>query len=240
MLRLIRILGGLIFILSGMVFFFEPHLLIAGEGKEPAPPVSFEVASVHFEQNVTDGDAEVVFEVNSGNDGLTRLTVVAPDGRTVIDFTAPDTSTLGIRSFCFESPEPMDVKSLKSAYPEGVYTFAGETTAGEKLYSQSALNHMLPATVSFVHPRAGAPDVNIRDLEITWTPVKNPNAYLIEIEQDELDVKLKSKLPGDVVTLTVPDNFLLPGTTYKLSIGTVTSEGNISVVETTFTTVGKE
>ncbi|RMD96832.1 MAG: hypothetical protein D6814_10675, partial [Calditrichaeota bacterium] len=81
----------------------------------------FAQANAHFEQNITDGDVEVVFEIKAGDDGLTRLTVISPDGRTVLDFRAPDHSSLGMRQFRFESPEPGDIEALKSAYPEGNY-----------------------------------------------------------------------------------------------------------------------
>ncbi len=202
--------------------------------------VPFAVASVHFEQNATDGDVEVVFEVTGGDEGLAKLVVVSPDGRTVIDFTAPDASTLGIRQFLFESPEPGDVESLKSAYPEGVYTFAGATAAGDKLHGESRLVHKMPVTASILRPGAGARGVAAKGLEITWTPVKNLAAYIIEIAQDELNVNITAKLPGSVATFAVPDGFLLPDTEYELGIGTVTGEGNISFVETTFTTAGKE
>ena len=57
----------------------------------------FPVASVHFEQNATDGDVEVVFEVRAEDDGLTELLIVSPDGRTVVDFNAPHSTTLGRR-----------------------------------------------------------------------------------------------------------------------------------------------
>ena len=209
----------------------------AGTGKTSQVYETFEVANVHFEQNATDGDVEVVFEVD-GDEGLAKLTMVSPDGRTVIDFTAPDASTLGIRQFRFESPEPGDIESLKAAYPEGVYTFTGVTVAGDKLHGESTLTHMLPATVSFLQPEADAEDdLGIEDLKITWTPVENVAAYIIEIEQDELNVNITAKLPASVTRFAMPDGFLLPGTEYKLSIGTVTDEGNTSFVETSFTTV---
>jgi hypothetical protein len=166
--------------------------------------------------------------------------VVSPDGRTVIDFTAPDASTLGIRQFRFESPEPKDIKILKLAYPEGVYTFAGATAAGDKLHGTSTLSHKLPATVSFIRPGVRARGVSVKDLEITWTPVKNLAAYIIYIEQDELDVSITARLSRSTSTFAVPNGFLLPGREYQLGIGTVTSEGNISFVETTFTTAGTE
>jgi hypothetical protein len=203
--------------------------------------VPFAAASVHFEQNATDGDVEVVFEVKGGDEGLAKLVVVSPDGRTVIDFTAPDASTLGIRQFRFESPEPGDVESVKSAYPEGVYTFAGATAAGVRLHGRSTLNYKLPATASFLRPGAGARGVGAKDVEITWTPVKNLAAYIIEIEQEALDVRIRAKLPGSGATsFAVPNGFLLPGTEYHLGIGTVTDEGNISFVESTFTTARRE
>ena len=133
-----------------------------------------------------------------------------------------------------------DVESLKSAYPEGVYTFAGATAAGQKFYGESTLNHKLPPPASFLRPGTGARGVNARDLEITWTPVKNSAAYIVEIEHDALNVKLTAKLPGSVTAFAVPDGFLAPGTQYELGIGTMSHEGNISFVETTFRTAGKE
>lgn len=214
--------------------------LAMGGSKDSGAPGPFAVASVYFEQNATDGDVEVVFKVKGGDKGLAKLTVVSPDGRTIIDFTAPDASTLGIRQFFFESPEPRDVESLKSAYPEGVYTFAGATAAGQKFYGESTLNHKLPAPASFLRPGTGARGVNARGLEITWTPVKNVAAYIVEIEHDELKVNLTAKLPGSVTAFAVPDGFLAPGTQYGIGIGTMSHEGNISFVETTFRTAGKE
>ncbi|MGH7527377.1 MAG: hypothetical protein ACREMX_11820, partial [Gemmatimonadales bacterium] len=79
-----------------------------------------------------------------------------------------------------------------------------------------------------------------RDLEITWTPVRNLAAHLVKIEQPDLDVEITARLPGSVASFAVPNGFLVPGTEYQLGIGTVTDEGNISLVETTFQTAGKE
>ena len=47
-----------------------------------------------------------------------------------------------------------------------------------------------------------------------------------------------TKLPGSTARLAVPDGFLVPGTEYKLAIGSVTMEGNASFIETSFTTAG--
>ena len=94
-------------ILAGVTLLLGSHgLALVRVGKESGPSVLFAVTSVHFEQNATDRDVEVVFEIKGGDEGLAKLAAVSPDGRTVIDFTAPDASTLGIRQFRFESPEP--------------------------------------------------------------------------------------------------------------------------------------
>lgn len=226
-------------ILVGTTLLLGSYGLAVGAAGESGASVPFAVATVHLEQNATDGDAEVVFEIKGGKEGLAKLTVVSPDGRTVIDFTTPDKSTVsGIRQFRFETPEPQDVKSLTSAYPEGVYAFAGATAAGDKLQGKFTLSHTLPPTVSFLRPRAGARGVDAKNLKVTWTPVEHAAAYITKIEQSKLGVALTSTLPGSVTTFAMPDGFLRPGTEYKLAIGTVSHAGNVSFVETTFTTAG--
>ena len=59
--------------------------------------------------------------------------------------------------------------------------------------------------------------------------------YILEIEQDELNINLTAFLPASTTSFTLPDGLLLPGEEYKLAIGTVSGEGNISFVETGFT-----
>jgi len=220
--------------------------LMAGEsyarqGGESGSPVPFSVVSVHFEQNAADDDVEVVFEAGGGREGLAKLTVVSPDGRTVVDFTAPNVSALAMRQFRFESPEPKEINSLKSAYPEGVYIFDGTTASGGKLHGKDTLNHQLPVRASFLQPEAEAAGVATRNLKITWAPARNLSAYIIYIEQTEnRAINITAKLPGAATTFDVPDGFLLPGTEYKLRIGTVAEQGNTSFVETTFFTTRRE
>jgi len=165
--------------------------------------------------------------------------VTAPDGRTVVDITSPDKSTLGLRQFRFESPERGDVAGIKAAYPEGVYTFDGATAAGAQFHGTATLRHALPAPATGVRPAADAEGVSARGLVITWTPVKHLTAYSIALEQEETGMSLTARLPGSAASFAVPDGFLLPGTEYVLAIGTITSEGNSSFVEATFTTAGK-
>ncbi len=194
------------------------------------------VASVYFEQNATDGDVEVVFSAKGGGDGLAHFKVVSPDGRTVIDFTAPDETTMGIRQFHMESPEPRDVGRLKTAYPEGKYEFSAQTFSGVALTGASTLSHRLPATAQFMTPAPEAKDVSTKNVMISWNTVPGVTRYIVKIEQDELGTKIETTLSGSATSFDVPDGFLAPGTKYELAIGTVSAAGNISFVETSFTT----
>jgi hypothetical protein len=203
-----------------------------------AATVPFTIANARFEQNATDADVEVVFEVKAGDGGLLKLTVVAPDGRTVVDFTAPDASTLGMRQFRFESPEPKAVEKLKAAYPEGMYVFTGSASDGRQFRSEAALSHALPPTASFRRPAAAAEGVATTNVTITFTTPKNLKAVTVEIEQEEQDVNLAARLPGSATQFSVPQGFLQPGTEYHFALGTVAANGNISIVETSFRTGG--
>jgi hypothetical protein len=213
-------------------------LLLASPGLAQADE-KFEHVAIRFEQNATDQDAEIVFEVTSGDAGLATLRVVAPDGRTVIDFSSPD-SKLGIRHLSFESPEPKNDGRVQADFPQGAYTFTGSTVSGVKLRSKAALSHKLPSAVSLVRPRPDQKDVPVMGLQINWNPVKNPTAYLIVIEQEEMDRKIEAKLSGTATSFAVPDGFLAPETEYKLAIGAVTQDGNVSFAETGFATARRK
>ena len=81
----------------------------------------FETATVSLEQTIQDADIEIKFDAIGGNAGLATLKVVAPDGRTVVDFSAQG-SKLGMRHLTFESPEPKKAEGkLQADFPEGAY-----------------------------------------------------------------------------------------------------------------------
>jgi hypothetical protein len=199
-------------------------------------PEEFEVVGVRFEQNATDGDVEAVFEVIGGDDGLADLKIVAPDGHTIGEFTSPGKSALGIREFHFESPEPTDVAALKKAYPEGVYTFMGTTADGARLRSKAKLSHKLPPPTSFVSPEAAARNLPSKGLKISWAPVQGVAGYTLELSPAKSSAHLEAKLPASATSFNVPEGLLVPGDKCQLGIGTVSSAGNVSVIETTFTT----
>jgi hypothetical protein len=218
--------------LLGLLALGAPALAQADE--------TFEHIAVRLEQNATDEDVEVVFEATGGDIGLATLRVAAPDGRTVIDFKAPDTK-LGIRRLVLESPEPVNDGRLQKDFPPGAYTFTGSTVKGEKLSGKVTLSHQLPGPASLVRPRPKEKNVPLKGLQLQWTAPKNLAACIVAIEDEETSVKLlQATLPGTATTLAVPDGLLASGREYKVEVGTVAREGNRSTVESNFTTAGKK
>jgi hypothetical protein len=226
-------------LISVAILLLASRGLALAEEKSEKPGQTFEKAVVYFEGNATDKDAEVLFEVIGSGVGLATLKVVAPGGRTVIDYKAPD-SKLGLQHITLESPEPKNDGTIQADFPEGEYTFTGSTVTGVKLLGKAMLSHKLPDAASVVNPRADAQGVPVKGLQIKWKPVKNLAGYLVVIEQEESNLSVTAKLPGGATTFSVPDGFLRPGTEYKLAVGTVSKEGNTSLVETSFTTAGKK
>jgi hypothetical protein len=231
-------MAGRIVILVGVALVLGPHDLATGMGGEVASLAPFPLATVHMEQNATEGDVEVVFEVDGGAEGLAKLSVTGPGGKTVIDFTASGPTGMGIRQFRLESPEPPDPERVKAAYPAGVYTFAGATSTGSKLEGKATLTHKLPRPARILRPTEDAGDVSPRDLEITWSPVEGMAGRILTLEQEESGESVTARLPGSTRKFVVPSGFLRPGTEYKIGLGTVADGGNASFVETTFTTAG--
>lgn len=199
----------------------------------------FEFVSVRLEQNLSDNDAEVIFEATSGAVGLAALKVVGPDGRTFIDFKSPE-SKMGIRHFNLESPEPKELAKLQAAFPAGEYTFTGVTVGGAKLSSKATLSHKLPGVASFVRPSPNEENVPVKGFEVKWGAGKDSATHVVTIENEQTGVKvIQAILPGAATSLLVPDSFLTAGTKYKVSIGAVTRGGNGTFVETAFTTARK-
>lgn len=207
----------------------------AEDDESPGKAGRFGAAGIRFEQNATDGDVEVVFHAIGGAAGLTHLSVQGPDGRNVAEFNA-DAATLGLRSFILESPEPRDVEALKAAYPEGMYSFSALSLRGVELRGKYRLVHALPPTTKLLEPEPEATDVNPKALSIRWQGVDGVVGYKLEIEQDDLGIKLEVRLPASSTSFTVPEELLHPGTEYDIGVGTVSETGNISFIETSFTT----
>ncbi len=195
----------------------------------------FEKVRVYFEQNVQDKDVEVKFEATGGNTGLASVRVTAPDGRTVIDFRAPD-SKLGMRHFVLETPEPKNGGQLQKDFPAGIYKFTGTLVGGAALQGQASLSHALPVPASLIRPRPDEQNVPLKGLTARWTAGRNLDAVVVLVVQEKTSQEIKARLAGNATSFAVPDGFLQAGQAYKIEVGTVSKEGNASFIESSFTT----
>lgn len=213
-------------------FFFISALGCAQKSQHIIVPFSY--VNIHLERNVTDGDVEAVLEIKADEDGLTKLSVVSPNGKTILNFESPEKGIMGIRQFRFESPEPKNEESLKSAYPEGTYIFNGETTSGKKLSGTSKLDHTLPSAGKVIQPLSGANNLGTSNLTISWSAEKDATSFIVYIENDDFEFTVT--LPASKTMMVVPEGFLEPKTKYMLGLGTRAKNGNISFVEKSFKT----
>ena len=200
----------------------------------------FEKVAAYLEQSAEDEDSELSFEAIGGTDGLTALKVVAPGGRTVVDFKAGD-SKLGMRHLTLELPEPKNSDGrLQADFPAGVYQFTGTSSAGATLQGEATLSHKFPGVTRIVRPRADEKNVPITGLQVRWNAVKDAAAFILVIEHEKTGNELRVDLPGSTTAFTVSDGFLVPGLEYKLAVGAVAKDGNRSFTEMAFTTAGKK
>jgi len=199
----------------------------------------FERTAIRLEQNVSDKDVEVVLEATSDKAGMRALSVVAPDGRTIVRFRSPD-SQLGIRHFTYESPELRNDGRLQKDFPEGEYTITGITVTGDTLRGSATLSHKLPTAPTLVQPRPDAKGLPVDGVQIRWNAMKDLAGVVVVVEHEKTNRKISVTLPGTATAFTVPSGFLAHGTEYKLAIGSMSREGNQSFIETEFTTGAKK
>ena len=210
--------------------------LAAGSAGAGADPAEFEEATMYVEQNATDGDTEVVIAGTAGDDGLRLLQIKWPD-REVVTTLIADRSTLGMREFHFESPEPPG-EAVLAAYPEGRYVLAGVSTAGDRFRSVLTLSHDLPPETTILWP-ADEAEVPAREpLTIQWSQVPGIEKFVLEFENESADPErtLTLDLPPGATSFRIPARLLPAGSEFQIGIHTVAENGNIVAVESTFTT----
>ena len=208
---------------------------VAGMAAERAE--SFAELSMIYEVNETDGDAEVVI-VAKADEGLAHLVVRDPGGK-IIRVGSNDhrrgRDAVGLAEILLETAEPSP-EALKAAFPEGTYAIEGRTVSGVRLAGEVTLSHVVLPAPAFA-PTDGA-EVAPTALVVTWQPVAGAAFYIVEIENDDLDVNITAKLDAAQTSFAVPDGFLRPETEYELGVATGTVHGNVAFAEGTFTTTG--
>jgi Fibronectin type III domain len=234
-------------------------LLPACTEEEPAPAASpaatsnpdsggetvpFKAATLIVEINATDGDAGL--QVFLDHDAWKTIAISRPDGTKIIDVqTQSELSDYGLTELFSESSEPpfteFPLDEFKQLFPEGDYTFQGETIDGVKMESIVPLSHAFPEGPEILSPEEEstvAPD----GLVVRWAPpppvagVEIVAYQVVVVTEAEPSRALEADLPATATEMAVPPQFMEPGAEFKVEVLAIEASGNQTLSEVAFTT----
>jgi hypothetical protein len=220
---------------------------VAAANSSPSPrraarkTVRLDEATMIVEVNATDGDAGL--QVFLDGEPWNKMTIFAPDGRKIAAVNARTRlKDYGLTELFSESSEPsfdeFPLRKFKRLWPEGRYRFVGTTIEGKRLAGKARLSHDIPDGPQIVSPAAGS-TVPPGSFVASWNPVPKPTginivAYRAIVEREDPLRVFSVDLPASVTSVTVPSEFVEPGTRYKLEVQAIEASGNQTLTEITF------
>lgn len=209
-------------------------------------------AKLNIEHNATDKDTGFQGAVDS--EGWDRLDVTGPDGKVLTFEGQGKLGELGLTELFFESVEPENAETpipdVLKVLPEGSYKIEGTSPDGKRTAGTALLTHDIPAGPVLVAPANGT-TVPAKDLVMRWAPVTKTIegkpadiiSYQLIIEKDEEPHRhmigkrgLSIYLPSTATSMTVPNEFLEPGTDYKWEVLAIEESGNQTLSSGEFST----
>ncbi len=206
-----------------------------------------------IEHNSTDQDTGV----HGAFDGLnwSELCVFDPNGRQVLGVRPQgQLKNLTMSGIFFESREPpndeFSIADLMAQFPEGLYSIRGTTLEGKRMKGAAKFTHDIPAAPTILVPQDGAV-VDPLNLVVMWNPVSltltggplKTTGYEVIITKDVADdpngfsrPTLDVHLPPSQTKLTIPSEFLEPGTRYELEVLALEVSGNQTITVSFFET----
>lgn len=202
-------------------------------------------SAIRIEINDTDGDAGI--QIFLDGEGWDSMVVTDPDGIQVLDFQAVGSIGLqGITELFFESAEPsfeeQPLEELLALFPEGLYTFDGTTTEGDTLKGKARLTHALPDGPVLVQPEEDDDAVDPDNTVIEWQAVADPAGsmivgYQVIVSQESGTFReFIAEVGPETTSVTVPAEFMAPGTAYKFEVLAIEASGNQTISEREFET----
>jgi hypothetical protein len=205
-----------------------------GQTSEAArQPVRLAAATLIIEVNGTDGDAGLQFFLDG--DPWNSMKISDPNGKVVADVDAEGRlKNWGLTELFSESNEPpfseVPLAEFKARFPEGKYTFVGETIEGEKLVGTARLSHDIPDPPKITSPADGA-TVDRDGVVARWQAPPEPDGIdisgyrVIATREDPLRV-YQVELPAAARRVRIPSTFLQSNTEYELEIQAIEESGN--------------
>ncbi|MGH2963634.1 MAG: fibronectin type III domain-containing protein [Solirubrobacterales bacterium] len=202
--------------------------------------IQLEDATMIVEVNDTDGDAGL--QVFLDGEPWRSMKVSMPGGPKILDVDAKGRlKNFGLTELFSETNEPefkdLPLSKFKKRFPEGRYTFAGRTIEGMRLVGKARLSHDIPAGPEITAPAAGS-TVPHGDVVASWAPVSRSGieiaGYRAIVEREDPLRVFNADLPASQTSVTIPSEFLEPGTEYKLEVQSIEKSGNQTISEIAF------
>lgn len=208
----------------------------------------FDAAELYFERNDIDRDTGIQLML----DGKAWRTaeVFDPSGNKIFEVSGKGRlEGHGLTELFFESNELSDddvaLEELMARFPAGAYEVRGTAVDGEALTATATLTHVMPVGARIDSPAEGATLDPGGPVVITWRPVTASMLgqgdvdivrYQVVVESKEPPLAFAVDLAPTRTSVTVPAEFLEPGTEYDFNILAEERSGNITVVERSFAT----
>jgi hypothetical protein len=206
-----------------------------------AKPIRLADATLIVEVNATDRDAGL--QVFLDGEPWRSMSVFSPSGRRILDVTARGrVKRYGLTELFSESSEPpferFPLSRFKRLFPEGRYRFAGTTVEGRRLVGVARLSHDIPDGPEITAPAEGA-SVSRDNLVATWKPVAEGGGiditgYRAIVEREDPLRVFNADLPASATSVTIPREYLEPGTDYKIEVQAIEASGNQTLTELEF------
>jgi hypothetical protein len=213
--------------------------LAGGGGGTARKAVSLDAATMIVEVDATKGDAGVQFFLDG--EPWRSMAVSGPNGRALLEIDAQGRlKNWGLTELFSESNEPpfaeVPLAEFKQTFPEGRYTFLGETVEDDKVVGSAMLSHDIPDGPKITGPADGE-TVARKGVVVRWSGPPEPPGieivgYRVIVTREEPLRVYSVDLPASATKVPIPAAFLDPGTEYELEIQAIEESGN-----QTFTTV---
>ncbi len=217
------------------------------------PAIRMPTAKLYIEHNSTDEDTGV--HGAFGSDNWQKLCVYDPRGRQVLEMEPKrQLRTLGMAGIFFESREPpneeVSIEDIEAMFPEGRYTVRGRTIDGQRLTGAAIFTHDIPAAPVITFPQDEGV-VPSSGFAVTWNHVLTDldgdpltrTGYQVIITKDVPDdpngfsrPTYDVHVPASETSLSVPGEFLEPGTRYELEVLALEASGNQTITVIFFQT----
>ncbi|MGH9464056.1 MAG: fibronectin type III domain-containing protein [Thermoanaerobaculia bacterium] len=217
--------------------------LFSGTLAPEAWAVRLDESRIIIELNSTDQDVGI--QIFLDGEHWKRLKVFDPDGNKIFDVKGKGSvGALGVTELFMESEEPsledLPLDDFLALFPEGKYRFVGRTVDGRELKGTARFTHAIPEGPFLVQPAEGAvvdPDNTV----VEWQAVADPPGseivgYQVIVEREDEVRVIDIKLSADITSVTIPPEFMEPGTEYKFEVLAIEDGGNQTISERAFET----